>query len=138
MVEKKARNAKILNLRKSGKTYMQIAIEFGISVERARQIYIRESRKERFLKDRKSNPQDEWMVWEIGTRAKNLLMRNRIYTKEFFIECLKDKNGAGIKGPIGKATIKELEQFVGFELAAERANIPRYGSVTVLKQAVVI
>ena len=64
------RNRAILEMRKDGATLAEIGRRFEIGKERVRQIYLREERRERFMKFKKRNGTRllcDLIEWEIKT-----------------------------------------------------------------------
>ena len=115
---KAKRNLEIYELRKRGITFQKIANYFGISVERVRQIY----RSEKF-KNEEIDKNDIVHCMELSVRTINCLRRSDIKTKDYLVELLNDKNGAGVYG-IGENGILEIEKFVGFEIDSKKAKYP--------------
>ncbi len=114
---KTKRNLEIYELRKRGITFQKIANYYGISVERVRQIY----RSEKF-KNEELDKNDIALCMELSNRTINCLRRSDIKTKDYLVELLNDKNGAGVYG-IGENGILEIEKFVGFEIDSKKAKV---------------
>ena len=100
MQKKIKRNAKIINMRAKGKTYDFIALNFGLSKQRIRQIC--------------KHKEDQWNLEEKGfkgltTRTALALLRSGVINKNDLNEKL--INGFFVRG-IGEKGIQEIEKLV--------------------------
>ena len=120
---KTERNERIIKMRESGKTFSQIAIEFGISIERARQICMREAQEAELIKEYGA-------LAELSLRVRHSLGRAGITSLDYLIECLESKGGAAVRN-IGEKGIAEIEQLVGYRIDANR----KWREYTVLRRA---
>ena len=79
---------------------------------------------------------------KLSFELRNILNRANIHTKDFLIECLEDKAGAGVGWGVGAKRLKELEDFVGFKIKKEKKTIKvregyrniRYRDINVLRR----
>lgn len=109
MTELKERNEQIFDMRKKGYTFAEISKHFKISKSRTQQIVdtmeIMEKRNRRC---------PEFV--ELPNRVRNALELSGIFTKEQLVNLLESEDGAKVYWGIGKKGVKELQNFVGFEI----------------------
>ena len=98
------RNRKILKMRREGFTYKEIGIQFGISIERARQIAQAQARRE-----------NEPNMCDILTvRVRNALFRSGIKTEQEIIQKIEDGSIYKVRN-IGEKSIDLLKYIYGLE-----------------------
>lgn len=107
--KKRRRECYIYQERENGKTYSSIAKDYGISVERVRQLYEKAKRRKNMTKDDPSfSLLSNHLLW--------ILKRSKIKTREQLIVLLNDSCGCAIcSNGFGEITHGELDDFVGFE-----------------------
>lgn len=98
------RNRKVLKMRREGFTYKEIGIQFGISIERARQIAQEQARRE-------DNPN---MGDILSVRVKNALFRSGIKTEEQIIQKVKDGSIYEVRN-LGEKGVELLKYIYGLE-----------------------
>ena len=108
-MQKIRREYSIYQERENGKTYSSIAKDYGVSVERVRQLYVKAKRRINMTNDTPSFD-------VLSNRLLRILDRSKIKTREQLIDLLNDSCGCAIYSyGFGEVTHGELDDFVGFE-----------------------
>lgn len=123
------RNAEIADLRKKGMKLKEIADAYGITIERIRQICIKEKRKEEKRKEENNG--------ELDTRLSNrlylALKRAGILTEEELFHALENEPYLCARN-VGEVSRKELEEFTHCKIEDMGRKL-RYGSAHVYRIA---
>ena len=108
MSEKKERNVEIYRLRKAGKTYVSLALEYGLTAERVRQLCERQERVERVL-----NKYDYLQsLPPLPTKVQCALIRANVNSIEDLMELLNNDTICDIRG-IGEKGKREIKRALG-------------------------
>lgn len=109
------RNTGIVNMRKKGASYREIADALGVAYDTVRNVLMDEKRND-------FSGYDDYDLYELSTMLRNIISRStkgKIHNKKSLIDALESENGLILSRRIGKSRIYELSSYVGFELNIE-------------------